>query len=331
MRKPAASSFPSPKRGMLRLILRRPAATKKKSDRPPRDSVAYVPEDQQIDNKRFAEPRLQTWCTSFLKLSQQSELGLIKDLLNAGVLKKFACCPHCGHGKLSCRWKDHRRGYVQRCSARACHKFVLPHSHHPVFVASWGVSHVPLRQQALVLFCLVARVEPGKIHLLTGLGRKVVESVCARWRKALVSFVEKKQLTIQLGDGKKWSQCEVDEVTCRGKRRGQRVTWYQYCGLLKRGDRRTLILAKMKVKATFVKPQRQRSRVNSLTRSYHQEGVDPDCQQVCQAQKNLATLRWCSCVPLLQNTRSSHGCRQAQETEACLHSLVAACASQGPD
>lgn len=238
---------------MLRLILRRLAATKKKADRPPRDSVAYVPEDQQIDNKRFAEPRLQTRCTSFLKLSQQSELGLIKDLLNAGVLKKFACRPHCGHGKLSCRWKDHRRGYVQRCSARACHKFVLPHSHHPVFVASWGVSHVPLRQQALVLFCLVARVEPGKIHLLTGLGRKVVESVCARWRKALVSFVEKKQLTIQLGDGKKWSQCEVDEVTCRGKRRGQRVTWYQYCGLLKRGDRRTLILAKMKVKATFVK------------------------------------------------------------------------------
>ena len=31
------------------------------------------------------------------------------------------------------------------------------------------------------------------------------------------------------------------------------MTWYQYCGLLKRGDRRTLILAKMKVKSTYIK------------------------------------------------------------------------------
>jgi hypothetical protein len=129
----------------------------------------------------------------------------------------------------------------------------LPHSRHPIFVASWGNSYVSLRQQALVLFCLVARVELGKIHLLTGLGRKVVESVAARWRKALVAYVEKKQMAIQLGDGKKWSQCEVDEVTCRGKRQGQKVTWFQYCGILKRGDRKTLVLAKMKVKSTYIK------------------------------------------------------------------------------
>ena len=121
------------------------------------------------------------------------------------------------------------------CRANACQKFVLPHSHHPV------------------LFCNLARVDQGKIHLITGLGRRVVESVSARWRKALVAYVEKKQDTVQLGNGRTWSQCEVDEVTCQGKRQGQKVTWFQYCGLLRRGDRRTLILAKMKVKATHIK------------------------------------------------------------------------------
>lgn len=243
-------SFPSPKKGSLRFMMRRPSAKVKKPDR---DTVAYVPQDQQIDNSRLAEPRCQTWSTSLLRLSEQSERDLIRSLVKVRLLAKFVTCPHCGHGKLSRLRKDPHRGYVQRCSARACHKFVLPHSRHPIFVASWGNSYVSLRQQALVLFCLVARVELGKIHLLTGLGRKVVESVAARWRKALVAYVEKKQMAIQLGDGKKWSQCEVDEVTCRGKRQGQKVTWFQYCGILKRGARKTLVLAKMKVKSTYIK------------------------------------------------------------------------------
>ena len=238
---------------MLRLVLRRPASKKGKTDRPHRDSVAYIPAEQVANSKQLAELRSQTWCTSLLTLAQLPERALIKHLLKIGMLQKFKCCPHCGRGGLSALRKDKSRGYVQRCRAKACQKFVLPHSHHPVFVTSWGNSHTPLREQVLVLFCNVARVEQGKIHVLTGVRRSVVEAVSARWRKALVAYVEKTQMAIKLGDGKKWSQCEVDEVTCRGKRQGQKVTWFQYCGLLKRGDRKTLVLAQMKVKATRIK------------------------------------------------------------------------------
>lgn len=150
---------------MLRLVLRRPSAKKSKASKKPlRNSVAYVPEDQ------VAELRAQTWCASLLTLAQMSEPALIKHLVSIGVLQTFVCCPHCGLGKLSALRKDKNRGYVRRCRAKVCQKFVLLHSHHPVFVTSWGNSHVPLRHQVLVLFCLVAKVEQGKVHLLTGLG-----------------------------------------------------------------------------------------------------------------------------------------------------------------
>ena len=131
-------SFPSPKKGSLRFMMRRPNAKVKKPDR---DTVAYVPQDQQVESRQLAEPRCQTWSTSLLRLSEQSERDLIRSLVKVRLLVKFASCPHCGHGKLSRLRKDPHRGYVQRCSARAWHKFVLPHSRHPIFVASWGNSY----------------------------------------------------------------------------------------------------------------------------------------------------------------------------------------------
>lgn len=121
------ASFPSPKRGMLRLVLRRPASKKRKAaERPPRDSVSYVPPEQVIDSKQLAELRVQAWRASLLTLMQLTELALIKHLLKIGMLQNFACCPHCKCGKLSPLRKDKTRGYVQRCRAKACQKFVLP-------------------------------------------------------------------------------------------------------------------------------------------------------------------------------------------------------------
>lgn len=251
VKRPAAHSFPSPKRGMLRLVLRRPA--KKRESKPARDSVPYVPKDQVVDQKLRAEHRAQNWCASLLSLAAMTDFVIIKHMQTIGILPHLKTCLHCGHGKLSKLFKQGDRGYVQRCNAKGCQKFVLPHAHHPVFVTGWGCSYVPLQQQALALFCYITRVDTGKIHLLTGLGHKLIESLGSRWRKTLVLYVEKQQLSIQLGDGVKWSQCEVDEVTCRGKRQGNKVTWYQYCGLLRRGDRKSLILAKMKIKSTYVK------------------------------------------------------------------------------
>ena len=46
-----------------------------------------------------------------------------------------------------------------------------------------------------------------------------------------------------------------NEVTVKGKKtqNGKRITWYQYCGMLTRGDRKSLeslVLEKMKVKSS---------------------------------------------------------------------------------
>ena len=56
-------------------------------------------------------------------------------------------------------------------------------------------------------------------------------------------------------DTNTWTQCEADEVTVKGKKTAdkKRITWYQYCGLLARGDRRSLVLEKMKMKVTSLK------------------------------------------------------------------------------
>ena len=193
------------------------------------------------------------WSMSLVELVGLSDVALIRHLQKMKILQKLRWCPHCKSGRL---WplKQHAgRGPAYRCRARGCQKFVLPHAGPPFFACSWGSAHVPLRTQAMVLFCCIARVDMGKIHILTSAGRKVVETLCRRWRQTLVRYVEHKQSQVCLGEGLKWSECEVDEVTCRGRRVGQKVTWYQYCGLLKRGDRRTLVLAKMKVKTTSVK------------------------------------------------------------------------------
>ena len=112
-RRPAAS-FPSPKRGMLRLVLRRPSSKKHKAaERPHRDSVPYVPPEQVTDSKQLAELRVQAWCMSLLSLMQLTERALIRHLLKIGMLQIFACCPRCKSGKLSPLRKDKSRGYDQ--------------------------------------------------------------------------------------------------------------------------------------------------------------------------------------------------------------------------
>ena len=48
---------------------------------------------------------------------------------------------------------------------------------------------------------------------------------------------------------------EADEVTIRGKKikRAQRIRWWQYCGMMRREARKSLILSAMPVKTTKFK------------------------------------------------------------------------------
>ena len=251
MKKPSGlKSFPSPKRGVLRCVLRKPARSVKK---PTRDDVPYVPVEQQLDRKSKAELRHQTWCCSLTDLVQWTERKLIAFLLSVGVLWKFKVCPHCRAGNISKLFHHKDRGWTYRCKASRCHKLVLPHAEHPFFTCGWGRSFVPLRQQVQVLFCNVARIDSGKTHIITGLGPKIVQSLSKRWRKALISYVEKRQDSTPFGNLRSWVQCEVDEVAVRGKRKGSKVIWHQYLGILERGNRKSLALVKLKLKTSSLK------------------------------------------------------------------------------
>ena len=110
VKRPAAHSFPSPKRGMLRLVLRRPA--KKRESKPARDSVPYVPKDQVVDQKLRAEHRAQNWCASLLSLAAMTDFVIIKHMQTIGILPHLKTCLYCGHGKLSKLFKQGNRGYV---------------------------------------------------------------------------------------------------------------------------------------------------------------------------------------------------------------------------
>lgn len=137
----------------------------------------------------------------------------------------------------------------------ACGKFVYPHTQHPVFSLADGKDKVPLNEQAQILFCRAAQSPSGQTGLLTGKKRQLVENLTRRWQNTVRKAVLKKQSKMRFGDQTKWTECEVDEVTCRGEKsqNGKRVTWFQYCGMLTRGDRRSLVLEKMRVKSTWVK------------------------------------------------------------------------------
>ena len=224
-------SFPSPKRGVLRCVLRKPARSVKK---PKRDDVPYVPVEQQLDRKSKAELRHQTWCCSLIDLVQWTERKLITFLLSVGVLWKFNVCPHCRAGKISKLFHRKDRGWTYCCKASRCHKFVLPHAERPFSTCGWGRSVVLLRQQVQVLFCNVARIDSGKTHIITGLGPKIVQSLSKRWRKALISYVEKRQDSTPFGNLK---SCVQYEVAVRGKRKGSKVIWRQYLGPRNTGAR----------------------------------------------------------------------------------------------
>ncbi|CAE7795688.1 unnamed protein product [Symbiodinium sp. CCMP2592] len=200
-----------------------------------------------------AELRHQKWCVSFADLVQWPEKKLITYLISIGILWKFVRCPHCKTGKVcTLSFIDLAGGCSgARDGSVVSSSYHIPGTH--FFTCAWGQAHIPLRQQVQVLFCNAARLGSGQVHILTGLGAKAVQSLSQRWRQALVRFVEQQQDSKPFGHLQRWVECEVDEVTLRGKRCGNRVAWHQYLGLLERGNRRSLVLVKMKIRTTSVK------------------------------------------------------------------------------
>ena len=259
LRRPSSShhSYPSPKRGKGRLLCGKLPKFKNRAGglrRVPKE-VRYVPTEQNVDTKSRG-CRSQHWCMSLTRLAQMTERQTIEHLRGIGLLKNFeGVCPLCGSASLKPLRRVENRGWVHRCNAKCCHKFVYPHSCHPIFNLGWGSRKVSLNEQAQVLFGRAAGIPSGKMHLLTGISGKVIERVNKRWLRAVRRHVLRQQSKMVFGDQQKWTEVEVDETSVRGAKSkdGQRITWVQYCGLIARGDRRSLTLVKMKSKTTRAK------------------------------------------------------------------------------
>ena len=250
MRRPAAhNSYPSAKKGKRR-PQERLASTRKTSNHPRKPPWKN---NQKKDGPAHARLDRQTWDTSLTALATMTELSLVKYLRALKILPTWACCPRCKVGYLSPLRCIAGRGLVQKCTRKNCRKFVAPHFKHPVFELGHGQSSVPLRLQAQVLFCLAVNITLVKIQPLVGVDHKHVERLTRSWLALVASRVERKQDGLQLGDGEQWMECEVDEACMRGRRCGNKVTWLQYCGIVRRGERRSLILHRMRTKTTSVR------------------------------------------------------------------------------
>ncbi|CAK0822362.1 unnamed protein product [Prorocentrum cordatum] len=266
------NSYPTPKRGKQRLLQGgAPAKTNKgrtgvkktamkrsamKRLRIPKN-IPYVPAHQKAPRGESAD-RVQAWSTTLTALAKMTHKQTIDHLRDVGILPwwdKGSTCPICGSNRLGPLKFDKTRGWTHRCNSKACMRWVQPHACHPIFSWAWGASSVPLNKQAQVLFCKVAGVKSGQIHLLTGVPKKTVESLSARWRRAVQAHVLKRQRSMKFGNLTNWTEVEVDETVIRGKKdkKKQRVIWFSYCGLVTRGDRRPLVLLRLPTKTTRAK------------------------------------------------------------------------------
>ena len=205
--KASKTHFPPPKKGKARAF-KKPAAVKKKS------KVSYVRHGVMTFKTRVEQAK---WCCSLKEIYSTPEQTLVESLQQQGILRKWEsqACPFCEFGKLSALREVGGRGLRYKCGSKACRRYVIPHHLHPVFLASDGKGHVPLRDQAAVLFCAVANMKRTAAHLATGKNHKFIDGIYNRLDEARAVFVEEKQEHIDFGAGGDWPDVEADEADLR--------------------------------------------------------------------------------------------------------------------
>jgi hypothetical protein len=151
-------SFPSPKKGKSRLLIRltsmKRKTMKRKSQgkaahRKPPKNVPYVPEDQMKDDKSKAEKRNQVWSATSASLARMTDKQTISHLQGVGILPTWTACPFCKGGLSKLRYSS-EHGWRQKCTRKVCRRFIYPHTKHPVFSVASGSSSLSLNTQAQI-------------------------------------------------------------------------------------------------------------------------------------------------------------------------------------
>ena len=120
-----------------------------------------------------------------------------------------------------------------------------------------GSSASSLQQQSAVLLLLLNRVSHPVIHRLLRANHKMIEDMDKRLAVLRKTWVETIEKSIIFGNGKTWVDVEADEATFTTKDLKDMATdpkapvqWEQWCGLVQRGQPKTLVLHRLQPKTS---------------------------------------------------------------------------------
>ena len=235
-------------------VKKRPAAANMKKP-------SYVPASQRMDAD-LQSTRLAFWKNTETTLDDLlclSEKKLLQKLWQGGHLTKPKHCTHEGcRGKLG-PLKMQRGSWQWRCSAKSCHKYVLPCSNSRVFH-----TRTPLREQVGALFHAIWGTQQSFVPaFVRGATSNVAERVYKDWRQALASYVDDKQKAIEVrGTPSHPAQFEVDEGCFGLEERGDGtagsdVRFTEYVAMKIRGQPESLHVSRRDPDRCYSKRKRE--------------------------------------------------------------------------
>ena len=163
--------FPNPKKGVRRMIQKRPSSQKSASW----NKIDYVKDKKEGGHVRREQVK---WRRTIQELMSASDTGIVEMLITDGLLPnwKGAVCPHCECGTLgglTSNGQDHIPRY--RCNSRECQRYFPPQHLHPFFSATEGPEGHSLQMQAAALMLRLLNVPLASIHVLTRINHKALE------------------------------------------------------------------------------------------------------------------------------------------------------------
>ena len=141
--------FPQPKKGKWRKAAKSATKGKKVSKKDKGDYTRHGCASQKSRGERAG------WKRTACEFIKASDAEIIKLLMEDGILEDLAgtTCTTCLKGKLSSlSQRPGRTSLCHRCGNKQCHMRVYPHHLHPIFSVADGRDHVPLQEQAAILF-----------------------------------------------------------------------------------------------------------------------------------------------------------------------------------
>ena len=246
--------FPAPKRGVGRMVLKKPVSNKTSSW----NKIAYQRHSQGGGCLRVDQTK---WRRTIQELIKASDTGIIKILKQDKFLPEWsgAVCPKCEAGVLG-TLQQHagRNGLWHRCNKKNCQQYVSPIHLHPIFTATPGPEGHSLQMQSAALLLRLCSVPLSVIHLVTHINHKAIEKMSRSLALIRKSHVLKVEKPITFGGAPRaWRDVEVDEATFDKKtlepwevsdadqNAGKNTLWEQWGGLVQRGCPKTLVLVKL--------------------------------------------------------------------------------------